>query len=191
MEPVVGQPIPEPLAASIVFDASAAARSLRALWAERDALLVFVRHFGCRGCSEHVAQLRPRLDELAALAVRVALVGNGSPEQLAEFVERERLGGFPLEVFTDPTLGAYRAAGLERAWSGVIGPRALVSMASLALRGFRNRGMHGDVAQQGGTLYVTRAGVVAFHHRSARIGDNAPLVDVVDVALRSRAETGA
>ena len=45
----------------------------------------------------------------------------------------------------------------------------------------------GDIAQQGGTLYVTRAGVLAYLHRSRRIGDNARVVDVVDVALAARA----
>jgi len=183
----VDQPVPSALAHATVLDATGAEVPLARCWADRDALLVFVRHFGCRGCSEHVAALRPRLDELAALDVRVALIGNGNAQYLAAFVEREQLADYAIDVFTDPTLAAYRAADFERTWLGTIGPRALAGVAGLALRGFASPGIHGDLTQQGGTLYITRAGVLAFYHRSARVGDNAHVVDVVDVALAARA----
>ena len=183
----VDQSVPAELANANIHDATGAIVPLATCWATRDALLVFVRHFGCRGCSEHVGALRPRLDELTALDVRVALIGNGNADQLAAFVDREQLAGYAIDVFTDPSLAAYRAAGLDRTWMGTIGPRAVAGIVGLALRGYTNRGIGGDVAQQGGTLYVTRAGVLAYYHRSARIGDNAPVVDVVDVALAVRA----
>jgi peroxiredoxin len=183
----LGQPVPADLAGASVLDATGEARPLSTRWAEEDAVLVFVRHFGCAGCSEHVAALRPRFAELAALGAPVSLIGNGTPDQLAGFVERQALDGHPMTVFTDPTLAAYRAAGLERSWLGTAGPRAALALAALALRGHPNRRIHGDVAQQGGTLYVTRAGALAFYHRSARIGDNARVAAVVDVALAARA----
>ena len=184
---MIGGPVPAALAEAAVLDARGTPRPLATCWAERDAVLVFVRHFGCRGCSEHVSQLRPRLEELAALDTGVWLIGNGTPDQLAAFVERQQLAGHAVEVLTDPTGAAYRAAGLERSWAGTIGPRALARIVGLAARGFANTGVHGDLAQQGGTLYVTRAGELRFHHRSSRIGDNARVVEVVDIALVARA----
>jgi peroxiredoxin len=183
----VGQSVPAALAAATVLDAAGEPRALARAWAARDALLVFVRHFGCAGCSAHVAALRPRLDELVGLDVAIVVVGNGNVDQLAAFIEREKLAGYPIDVFTDPTLAAYRAAGCEQSWLGTFGPRALAAVVGLAARGFSNGRFRGDVTQQGGTLYVTRAGVLAFRHRSARIGDNARLVDVVDIALTARA----
>lgn len=184
---VVGQPVPPALAAAPVLDAHGVPRPLATTWAERDAAVIFVRHFACAGCSRHVAELRPRLEELGALDVAVVLVGNGTPDQLAAFVEREQLAGYPIAPFTDPTLAAYRAAGLDRSIIGTMGPRALANLAALWLRGHPNRRTRGDILQQGGTLYVTRAGVLAFYHRSARVGDNARVVDIVDVALAARA----
>jgi peroxiredoxin len=188
---VVGQPVPAALADAAIVDVEGAARALARCWSERDAVIVFVRHFACAGCSAHVAELRPRLEELAALDCAVALVGNGTPDHLAAFVERERLAGHPIEAYTDPTLAAYRAAELERSWAGTVGPRAVWNLVGLFARGHGNGRTRGDLVQQGGTLYVTRAGVLAFHHRSARLGDHARVVDVVAVALAARAATAA
>ena len=183
----VGQAVPAALAEATVLDAAGEARRLGTCWSERDAVLVFVRHFACAGCSAHVGELRPRLGELAALGVAVALIGNGTPAQLAAFVEREALVGHPIALYTDPTRTAYREAGLERSWLGTVGPRAVASLVALAARGHANGRPKGDLLQQGGTLYVTREGVVAFEHRSRRLGDHARVVDVVEVALARRA----
>jgi len=110
---------------------------------------------------------------------------------LAAFIEREQLAGHPIELFTDPTREAYLAADLERSWLGVLGPRALGNLASLALRGYPNARAQGDAAQQGGTLYVERGGRLALYHRAARIGDHARTSDVVAVALAARAAAAA
>jgi hypothetical protein len=152
-------------------------------WATSDAVLVFVRHFACAGCSAHVGELRPRLHELATLGVTTVLIGNGTPDQLAAFVERQNLAGHPLELVTDPSRAAYLAADLERSLLGTVGPRAVASFLGLAAKGHRQGLPQGDLTQQGGTLYVTRQGELAFYHRSARLGDHAPAVDIVEIAL--------
>ncbi len=188
---IVGQPVPASVAGAIVRDADNRAHALGAAWAARDAVVVFVRHFGCAGCSAHVGELRPRLAELAQLEVGVALVGNGSPMHLAAFIEREQLAGQPIAMFTDPTRAAYVAAGFERSWLGAVGPRALGNLVGLALRGYPNARGQGDAAQQGGTLYVARGGRLAMYHRAARLGDHARTTDVVAVALAARAAAAA
>ncbi|MCZ6626185.1 MAG: peroxiredoxin-like (seleno)protein, partial [Deltaproteobacteria bacterium] len=48
-------------------------------WIKRPTLLVFLRHFGCMGCSQHVNELSPRLLELYNLGMRTVFVGNGEP----------------------------------------------------------------------------------------------------------------
>jgi peroxiredoxin len=161
---------------------------LGSYWKDADALLVFVRHFGCAGCSEHVTELSARLPELATLGLRVVIVGCGDKESIAGFVERHRLADHDVEVVTDATLEAQRLAGLVRsAWSA-FGPRALWGFFGLLLRGYSHRAPDGDVYQQGGTLLVQKGGVVVFADRARALGDHAPLVDVVDVALALRAK---
>jgi len=181
----VGQPVPRALADAEVRDPAGEAHRLAEAWRERDAVVVFVRHFACAGCAEHVAALRPRLAELAALGVGVTIVGNGTPPQLAAFVEREQLAD--VTCVTDPSLAAYRAAGLVRSAWGTFGPRALAEHVRLGVRGYASGRARGDHLQQGGTLYVTRAGALAYHERQRRVGDRAPVGDVVDVALAQRA----
>ncbi|MFN0245706.1 MAG: AhpC/TSA family protein [Kofleriaceae bacterium] len=191
MTMVVGQPVPPNLGAARVVTAANKVRSLGESWAERDAVVIFVRHFACAGCSAHVADLRPRLEEIAGLEVTCVLVGNGTPDQLAGFTEREKLDGYPIELVTDPSRAAYLAADLERSWIGTTGPRAAANFVGLLARGYRNGRPQGDLNQQGGTLYVTREGVLGFYHHSARLGDNASVTDVVDIALARAVERAA
>jgi peroxiredoxin len=183
---VVGKPVPDQLAAAAVFDASGRAQRLDATWRDRDIVLVCVRHFACIGCAEQVTALRPRLGELAVLNVDVVIVGSGTPEHLARFVEREDLARPNVHGFTDPSLEVYRAAGFVRSVWGTFGPTALVQAARAWLHGHRNGRPQGDLYQQGGALYVTRAGTLAFYHRATTLGDHVRLGDVVDVALAQR-----
>jgi AhpC/TSA antioxidant enzyme len=170
------------LADAIVRDEAGCEHRLGDAWAARDALVIFVRHFACAGCAEHVAALRPRLAELERLDVAVLVVGSGTPDQLAGFVDREGI-----TAFTDPSLAAYRAAELVRSRWSTYGPRALVQLARAIVRGFRNGRPQGDPIQQGGTLYIARGGELCFHDRAKATGDHASLGDVVDVALARRA----
>ena len=164
---------------------------LDSFWRDGDALLVFVRHFGCAGCSEHVTELSARLAELEALGIRVVIIGCGSKDSIAGFVERQRLDGQPVTIVTDPTLEAQKRAELVRsAWS-IFGPRALWDFVALIFRGYEHRAPDGDVYQQGGTLLVKKGGSVVFADRGRSLGDHAPLVDVVDVALALRAKGAA
>lgn len=174
-----------------VHGADGQRRRLGSFWEGRDALLVFVRHFGCAGCSEHVTELAPRIPELAALGIRTVIVGCGPPESIAGFVERHRLEGTDVTLVTDPTLEAQRVAGLVRSRWATLGPRAIGHFFGLVLRGYSHRAPDGDLYQQGGTLLVRRGGEVLFHDASRALGEHAPLVDVLDAALAMRATAAA
>lgn len=180
-------PVPAELAAAEVTLADGARLRLGERWARRDVVLVFVRHFACAGCSQHVAALRPRLDELDALGAEVVLVGSGSPAQLAAFVARERLDHPAVTCATDPSLDAYRAAGLVRSAWGTLGPIALGQLVGALTRGHGNGWPKGDLFQQGGTLVVARGGVVRAYHRARNLGEHLAPVDVVAVVLEARA----
>jgi hypothetical protein len=186
--PVVGQAIPAALGAAEVLDAAGHPQALAARWATSDALLVFVRHFACVGCAEHLAALRPRIDEITRLGVSATIVGSGNVDQLAAFIEREDLADHEVACFTDPTRAAYRAAGFERSVWGTFGPIAIGQVIRAYTHGFRNGRPQGDLHQQGGTLYVRSNGTLAYYHRAHHLGDHARLVDVVDVALAERAQ---
>jgi peroxiredoxin len=184
---VEGQPVPAPLADAPLLTATGEAARLRDTWKRNDALILFLRHFACVGCSDHVSELRPRLAELVELRVRVTLIGCGTPAQLTDFVERHELGPHPLTIYTDPTLSVYKEVGLARSLWSTAGPRAAINFLRLLARGHRNGVPQGDVLQQGGTLLVDRGGTVRYCHRSRFIGDHVPLVELMDQVMRRRA----
>lgn len=122
-----------------------------------------------------------RVPELESLGVNVVLVGNGPPAALAAFVRDMNLEGRRVTVVTDPSLAAYRAAGLRRPrlhalWGIVDTLRALGA-------GYWQRRRAGDAMQLGGALLVDETGRVVYHHRSQRAGDLADPSDVVQAAL--------
>src|SRR5262249_50977490 len=119
----------------------------------------------------------PRLGELATLDVRVVLVGNGPPEAVAAFHERNALADKPVEVVTDPTLAVYRAAGLQRSAQATHRPLALLDFVRALSRRHR---------PQGGTLPIGREGAVIWSHRNASMGDHADPSDAIDAVLALR-----
>jgi len=52
--------------------------TLRSLWTDRPAVLVFVRHFGCLFCKEQVADVLPEKAPLGATGPEIGIVGKGS-----------------------------------------------------------------------------------------------------------------
>jgi peroxiredoxin len=180
----IGAPVPRDLAAATLVAADGKDVVLGTFWATGPAVLVFLRHFGCVGCSEIVTELAPRLDELARARVRTVLVGNGSPAQRNAFVDRHALAGAKVEVLVDPTLAAYRAAGLARSAFATYGPRAIWETLRAMGNGHPHRPPEGDPTQQGGALVVGDDQRLLFYKRSRSIGDHAPASDLVDAALR-------
>jgi peroxiredoxin len=180
-----GSDVPPELGSAAVVSRDGQSRELGSFWAEGPCLVLFLRHFGCPTCAAQVAEISPRLAELSRMGLCVVLVGNGSPDQLAAFAERSRVAQRKVELVTDPSLRAYRAAGLVRSRWGTIGPRALAGAARAMIAGYPHAAPLGDALQQGGALLVDRSGKVAFHHRNLNVGDHATANDMVGAALRA------
>jgi peroxiredoxin len=176
--------MPRAIADAVVTDVRGAEVRLSSLWSTGPCLLVFLRHFGCVGCAVQVTELAPRLHELTRAGVRVVLVGNGTTEQLAAFIDRHALRGAAIEIVTDRSLRAYRALGLVRSEWATMGPRALYELARAMGAGYPHRPIEGDRTQQGGAALVDARGVVRFIHRNRSICDHAAASDLVEAALR-------
>jgi peroxiredoxin len=183
--------VPRGVAEAQVIDAAGQRSRLGDRWSERPVLLVFLRHFACMACTEHIALLSPWLDEIAALGIDVVLVGNGAPNFIEGFVERNQLGGKPAEIVTDPTLRAFDAASLERSYRSNLSPAALKNFARALLHGFRQTHVEGNPQQQGGVMLVEPDGSLAYVHRDRVAGDHAPTAKVVAAARALAKRTGA
>jgi peroxiredoxin len=180
----IGDPVPPQLADAPVLDAKGEASRLGDCWAAGPAALVFLRHFACLACTEHVTVLAPRLHELTRLGLRVVYVGNGEPRYIEAFVERNAIDPEVVEVITDPSLAAHRALELRRSFGTTYGLHALWNVGRALVSGFRPSTIEGDAYQQGGVLVVDRDGRVAYLHRDQATGDHASTTDVIAAAMR-------
>ena len=92
---------------------------------------------------------------------------------------------------TDPTLGAYRSAGLERSFLGTYGPRAFFGSLALYAQGHwvKRDADDGDVEQQGGIVLLDRAGNIALIRRDRDLLDHVSMPDVVAKALELALQT--
>jgi peroxiredoxin len=154
----------------VVQDERGAPVELASFWRARPAVLVFMRHFGCIHCRDHVAELLGARAAIAAAGADVVLIGNGSPSFIAGFREQTGWNG---PIYTDPSLAAYRAAELVRSVGATLDPRSLGKAARALLRGQRQGRTQGDPWQQGGVVLVDTDGTIRWRHASSRPGDNA------------------
>lgn len=168
------------LARMTVLDAASKPVELGTLWRDRTAVLVFVRHFGCIHCREHVVQLARAREELRAAGAEMIVIGNGTPSFIEGFRAQTRYLG---PVFTDPSLAVYKAAELKRGVTRTLDPRSL-GKAFKALAGGQRQGLQqGDQWQQGGVVVIAPDGAIKYHHASERPGDNAAAPSIL-AALR-------
>jgi hypothetical protein len=179
----VGQPLPAELVAALVLDRDGKSAPFGTHLRGSPCLVSFLRHFGCTGCADHIADIAPRLHELHELGLRTVFVGNGEPRYIDAFLQRTGLADQHAGVVTDPTLRVFAAAGLLRSKWGTMGLRALVDVARARSRGIAGHGIEGDHFQLGGALIVDAAGTVAYFHRSVSLGDHPLASDLVGVAL--------
>lgn len=154
------------------------------LFEQRPTLLFLLRHFGCIGCSEHMAELTPRLPELSDLGIQVVLVGNGASHFLSGFKSRFALNHHHLTVVTDPSLQLYQLLQLRHSFWGVMGLRGIRDMLRAASHGHLQTSVQGSNHQQGGTLFMDEDGIIQFYHRNFSIGDHAPATAWMQAVLK-------
>jgi hypothetical protein len=177
-----GERLPTELAEAALVTSDGMKWSFADLCSKRPTLVVFLRHFGCIGCAEQVREILPRLGELEALGVAALFIGSGPPEHIAAWIERNDLGDKHAVVVTDPSLAAFRAAGLSRSFWATYGPRAIAGFLRAFSHGHRPLPTDGDLFQQGGALLVAD-GAVAWSQASASLGDHADPSDAIEAAL--------
>lgn len=182
----IGAPLPPALVSSEVTVTDGTTATIGALLARgagEAALLVFVRQFGCAGCSLRMAELLLHLQVLKLASVKVVVVGCGSAAQAGDFSRRLALETHALVVATDPTQAAQRAAGLLRSHWGALGAIATWNLLRAMGRGHSNAWGQGDFFQLGGTFLVDADGAVVAHHEERHLGATLPFGTVVDRAL--------
>lgn len=144
---------------------------LRQLYASQPVVLVFLRHFGCTFCREHVAQLRVH-DKL-----NVVFVAMANPEQTREFKKKMRS---PHTFICDPDRTLYQAFGLQKGeGKQMFNPRVFARGFGATLRGHFVGLPIGDPWQMPGMFKVETSGEVSWEYRSVDAADNASAGEIV------------
>lgn len=178
----VGSKAPAAMFEAEVLDADAEACRLGSVLGQGTALLVFLRHFGCTGCAQQLDVLAPHLASLHALGLQTVLIGSGDPEHLSAFLERQRLDGYALRAYTDPTATVHRAAGLSRSPWRVFGPSALAREVVVRTMGYSSGRKEGDVLQSGGVV-ILRGRTVSFFRQARVAAEPVPAATIVQAAV--------
>ena len=165
------------LAQMTVLDEAGTATSLGSFWTKRPVVLAFVRHLGCIFCRQQVAGLSKRLPEIERRGGTLVVVAPSKVEHIAGFREST---GYKGALFVDPTLRAFKTAGLVRGRASTYHPLAVLQGIRAMAQGFRQVGRHGDIVQQGGTFVLGPGNRVRYEWRDRYAGDNADLDEVVD-----------
>ena len=124
-------------------------------------------------------QLHRRIDEIHDAGAELVVIGNGTPNFVAGFRETT---GYRGPLFVDPSLEAYRRAGMKRSVTSVLNPKSALHAMRALRKGQRQGRIQGDNWQQGGTLVVTPDARITYAYRSSEAGDHAP-VDAIIGAL--------
>lgn len=169
------------LAGMTVLDAKGARVELGSLWRERTAVLVFVRHFGCIHCRDHVVQLLRSIDSFHEAGAELIVIGSGSPSFIEGFREHTDYTG---PLYTDPSLDVFKEAELKRSVARTLDPRSLGKAFKALVDGQRQGRTQGDQWQQGGVLVIAPDGAIKYHHASERPGDNAPAAAILSSIWR-------
>lgn len=139
------------------------------LWAERTAVLLFVRHFGCLFCRQQIAEILPSLERIRAAGAELFVIGNGGVAEARAFQHDHQL---PVQLLTDPTRQAYCALDMQSGLGTVLRPSVLVRSLKALRSGFRQSTVAGDPLQQGGVVIVGSDGMERYRHISRSAGDH-------------------
>jgi len=145
----IKQQLPSPLAEAEVLALDGSKVKINSLYENRPALMVFIRHFGCIGCTTQMLAIAPRLHEIDKLGIGVKIIGNGKLSFLEGFIDRFKLEDKPVEVFTDPSLNAYKQAQLSRSAWKALGPKTWLDYLFAFSKGIGQSSIEGDNLQLG------------------------------------------
>ena len=99
----------------------------------------------------------------------VVIIGNGSTDQLNDFVQTQQLA---VPVFTDPDRSTYKHFELTYGFGGWSSLKMAASGWRAVLGGHKQGRTAGNPMQQGGVVVVQSDGTAVFAHRDSTGGDH-------------------
>ena len=121
--------------------------------------------------------MRDRYDDIEGAGAKLVVIGNGQPFMAKAFRQDERI---PFDLWVDPEMTAYRAAGLRRGITKTVSRHTLGHAWRALRKGHRQTKVQGDPWQLGGAFVISTEGVTVYEQISREAGDHAPLSDLLE-----------
>lgn len=177
--------VDDPARDATVVDGNGVEVRLSSLWADRTAVLVFLRYFGCPFCQAQVVKLRRDRERFDATGAQIVMIGQGAPGDCGEFCDPSHM---PFTVLFDPDRTAFDAYELGHVRPlQVLKPQVALPWLRLQFHAeTRQRGLHGgSFMQLAGTFVIDQTGLVRLARRSRHIADSPGNQVVLDLLWRS------
>ncbi|XP_066224426.1 peroxiredoxin-like 2C isoform X1 [Saccopteryx leptura] len=186
--PEPGQPLAAAVAELPVLDASGRRVPFGALFQERRAIVVFVRHFLCYTCKEYVEDLAkiPKIF-LQEASVTLIVIGQSSYHHIEPFC---KLTGYCHEIYVDPEREIYKRLGMKRGEEITSAGQSPHIKSNIVSGSFRSLwravtgplfDFQGDPVQQGGTLILGPGHYIHFIHRDRNRLDHKPINSILQL----------
>jgi peroxiredoxin len=180
----INKPIPESLVESVILKSDGSNIRFGDILNNEAVLLIFVRHFGCIGCTMQMNSIGPRLKEIGSLGIRTVVVGNGDFNYIDGFIERHLLKNKPIEIYTDPTLNIYNNAELKRSLLTVLGPRTWYEFVMAWSKGVGQKTVEGDNAQMGGAMLIGDDLKLSYYYRNKSVANHSDPNEIIDAIYK-------
>jgi peroxiredoxin len=132
-------------------------------------------------CLDHLAQVCEAYPEIERLGAGAIAVGTGADYQARHLMEHGLSGrSVPFPLLVDPGANLYRALDIGRVgWAHWLRPDVVARYARAWRGGARQGKVTGDARRLSGVAIVDPDRRVRYLHRSATVGDYAPVDDLL------------
>jgi peroxiredoxin len=156
---------------------------LRERWERGPLVVMFMRHFGCAFCREHLNEMGHAFGDFEAAGADVVAIFQYDAQATQKFCDGRKV---PFDCLGDPDRTAYAEVSVGRGNAAqIVNPKVAMRYLGAARHGvFGGTPQGGDVAQLPGTFVIDGDGRVVFAHYGRSSADNPDLDDVLG-AVRS------
>ena len=127
-------------------------------------------------CRQQVAELERHQSDFDRKGGRLAVIGNGKPDQLATL---RAATGYRGTLLADPERKTYAFLGLERSIGGIIGLKMLTRAVKSIASGYRPGMLQGDAMQLGGAITITIDNRINYFFKSTEAGQHPPVAELL------------
>ncbi|MDA0184979.1 AhpC/TSA family protein [Solirubrobacter phytolaccae] len=159
---------------------------LRDRWREGPLVVMFMRHFGCAFCREHLIRMGKAVGDFEAAGAQVVAIFQYSAEATRDFCASRKV---PFDCLGDPKREAYQQVEVgkgtrEQVLGRAIAGKYLKTILRSRVVGSVNAPVD-EMLQLPGTFVVGTDGRVLFSHYAVNSADNPPVTDVLSVVRKN------